>query len=81
MEFDYKSRRWKKKRIKILRRDGFLCQECKRYGKRVEAVTVHHIKHASEYPELAYKDDNLVSLCSACHNRMHPEKAAAGKKY
>ena len=35
----------------------------------------HHIKHADEYPELAYKDDNLISLCDACHNAEHPEKA------
>lgn len=81
MKFDYKSTRWKKKRMKILRRDSFLCQECKRYGKHVEAVTVHHIKHAEEFPELAYQDDNLISLCSACHNRQHPEKANTGKMY
>ena len=74
MEF-YKSRRWKRKRLAILKRDGYLCQWCKRYGRTIEATTVHHIKHADEYPELAYVDDNLVSLCDACHNKAHPEKA------
>ncbi len=77
--FDYNSRRWKKKRKEILRRDGYLCQLCKRYGKQTEAVTVHHIKHADEYPELAFSDDNLVSLCNACHNKQHPEKAGSTK--
>lgn len=72
--FDYKSKKWKKKRAVILRRDKYLCQECKKYGRKREAVTVHHIKHVDEYPELAYNDDNLVSLCNACHNKMHPEK-------
>ena len=75
MAFDYNSRRWRHKRKEILRRDGDLCQHCKRYGKRVQAVTVHHIKHVDEYPELAYTNDNLVSLCNACHNKEHPEKA------
>ena len=73
--FDYNSRRWRHKRKEILRRDGYLCQRCKRYGKQVQAVTVHHIKHVDEHPELAYTNDNLVSLCNACHNKEHPEKA------
>ena len=74
-EFNYKSKRWKKKRQTILKRDGYVCQACKRYGRRKEATTVHHIKHADEYPDLAYTDSNLISLCEACHNKEHPEKA------
>ena len=77
--FDYKGKKWKKKRLNILRRDNYLCLECKKYGRRREAETVHHIKHADEYPELAYNDDNLISLCSSCHNKAHPEKG--GRKY
>ena len=74
MEFNYNSKRWKKKRATILKRDGYLCKECKRYGKMREAVTVHHIKHTDTNPELAYIDSNLESLCQACHNKKHPEK-------
>lgn len=79
MEFDYKSKRWKSKRLAILRRDKYLCQECKKYGKIKEAVTVHHIKHADTHPELAYDDNNLESLCQGCHNKKHPEKG--GRRY
>ena len=43
-----------------------------------EAVTVHHIKHADEYPELFFDASNLISLCNACHNKEHPEKGSAG---
>lgn len=77
MPFDYTAAKWKRKRAAILRRDGYMCRYCRRYGRRREATEVHHIKHADEYPELAYVDSNLVSLCHACHNAQHPEKARA----
>lgn len=72
--FNYNSEKWKRKRKSILARDSYKCQICKRYGKAREATEVHHIKHVDEYPELAYVDSNLVSLCRACHNKQHPEK-------
>lgn len=75
MEFDYHSAKWRRKSASIMRRDGFMCVQCKRYGRCRPAVVVHHIKHVDEYPELAYTDSNLVSLCAACHNKAHPEKA------
>ena len=78
-EFDYNSSRWKRKAEKIKRRDGYKCVWCRRYGKSVSAVVVHHIKHADEWLELAYDDDNLVSLCQACHNKAHPEKVRAAR--
>ena len=58
-----------------------MCKRCARYGKSVPAVVVHHIKHVDEYPELAYVPDNLISLCLDCHNKMHPEKGGAFKRY
>lgn len=73
-DFDYNSRKWRQKAKRILHRDGYLCQECKKYGRATEATTVHHIKHADEYPELAWDSANLISLCRGCHNKMHPEK-------
>ena len=75
--FNYMDPKWRRKRKSILRRDGYRCQECKRYGRRRDATEVHHIKPVEVWPELAYKDDNLISLCHGCHNKMHPEKALA----
>ena len=73
----YNTRKWRKKRIVILKRDNFLCRRCARYGKEVDATTVHHIMPLEFFPELALVNDNLMSLCEKCHNKMHPEK---GKK-
>jgi len=77
MDEFYKSEKWKRKRAAILRRDGYLCQDCKRYGRMRQATTVHHIEHYDERPDLALVDSNLVSLCAACHNARHPEKGGS----
>lgn len=76
----YNGKRWKKVREIVLRRDGYLCQECLRYGKRVGARDVHHIKHLEDFPELAYERTNLISLCSKCHRERHPEKNIKANK-
>ena len=70
----YKSGIWRSKRQQILKRDNFECQRCKDQGKFSPAEIVHHIKHLREYPELALDDENLLSVCGACHNILHPEK-------
>lgn len=78
----YSSAAWHHKRAAILRRDKHLCVECRRYGRRdkngqpVRAVLVHHIVEYEDAPELGLVDSNLVSLCEACHNKKHPDRAA-----
>lgn len=68
---NYKDKRWINKRAVVLKRDEYCCRECKRYGKTTEATTVHHVKPASDYPELRYVSKNLISLCSKHHDSMH----------
>lgn len=68
---DYHGRKWKAKRERILRRDGYMCQEEKRYGRMVPADTVHHIFPSADYPQYAWEDWNLVSLSRKAHNAMH----------
>ena len=70
----YKSRYWKEKRSEILDRDNHECQVCKSEGKVSLANTVHHIRPIEDRPDLALDDDNLLSVCAACHNREHPER-------
>ena len=67
----YKSAKWKKKREAILRRDGHLCKLSKRYGKTIQADTVHHIYPREQYPEYAFSDWNLISVCNKMHNLLH----------
>lgn len=70
----YKTMAWRRKRLEILERDNYECQLCKREGKYNKGNTVHHIKHLEDRPDLALVDDNLLSVCAACHNREHPER-------
>ena len=73
MSFDYSrsNKRWRRIRELALKRDGYMCQEAKRYGRAVQAEVVHHIWPAEDYPEFAFKLWNLVSLSAAAHDRMH----------
>jgi len=67
----YKDKRWKHKRENVLKRDLYLCRQCKRYGKDTQATMVHHIKPMDNNPELYLDSLNLLSLCNSCHNEMH----------
>ena len=77
-----KHRTWSEK---IKKRAGYLCEECRKYGRRdknglpVAAKIAHHKKTLEEYPELAYDLSNGEALCLKCHAKRHPEKG--GKHY
>ena len=58
----YSTRRWKKKREHILRRDGWLDQVALRDGMKIEADTVHHILPREDFPEYQWCDWNLISV-------------------
>lgn len=83
----YSTARHKAWAEKVLRRAGYLCEECRRYGRTdgnglpVRATTAHHIKHRDEYPELQYDVNNGQALCEKCHNKAHPEKGGCGGRY
>ena len=82
----YNSAAWKHKRMAVLDRDHYECQDCRKRlekaacdGVKLEgrdrkiwpAEEVHHIKELREHPDLALADDNLISLCTRCHNLRH----------
>jgi 5-methylcytosine-specific restriction protein A len=72
----YKTKRWENKRKTILKRDEYLCRECRRYGKTTPATTVHHVIPLELRPDLKLDSRNLLSLCEGCHNQMHDRNSA-----
>jgi len=50
---------------KILRRDGWRCQSCG----SMQNLHVHHARFRSHSG--ADVENNLITLCSSCHARMH----------
>lgn len=70
----YLSESWRRLRREVLERDHYLCQRCKRNP----ATVVHHIIPRKERPELSRELSNLESVCDACHNALHPERARGG---
>lgn len=58
---------WKKKRQLILRRDGYICQWSKRYGRTVAGSIVHHIFPREEFPQYALCNWNLITVCADGH--------------
>ena len=82
----YNSKKWELKRMSIIKRDCYECQDCRERLRNAavkgiqlkgedrkirRAEQVHHIKELKEYPELGLEDDNLISLCIQCHNIRH----------
>lgn len=59
-------------------------------GNKKLISTVHHVQFVRNHPELAMsrtytyegKDyPNLIPVCKACHNKLHPEKRIRAKAY
>ena len=71
MERFYNDKHWQHIRASALRRDGYMCQLSKRYGKIREANTVHHIFPREDFPEYQYELWNLISLTKEKHNELH----------
>lgn len=67
----YKTAKWKHKRALILSRDGYQDQIAKRYGKMLQADTVHHIFPREDFPEYEWCSWNMISLNHVTHNMLH----------
>lgn len=75
MSRTYHNKRWEKKRAAILARDGYMCRESRRFGKAVQADTVHHIFPVEFFPQYMYSNWNLISLSREQHNAMHERQS------
>ena len=61
-----RTRLWKTKREKILKRDGRKCTKCGEW----RDLHVHHKKYTTEFPWME-KDINLKTLCWGCDDKEH----------
>ena len=78
-ESHYHSAKHRKWRERVLKKDKYLCQECLRFGVKTPATHAHHKKPVKDFPELAYKVENGVALCTACHNKIEPRPPLSRK--
>ena len=70
---DYNDPVYKEFRLKVLKRDKFTCQMCKKNGKGCR-LNVHHIIKCSSAASLRFDIDNGITLCNYCH------KSVTGKE-
>jgi 5-methylcytosine-specific restriction endonuclease McrA len=66
--------RWQKKRLEIMKRDGFQCLVC---GEAF-ALTVHHLHYEPNKKPWEYDNETLVTLCDGCHGILHKELSKLG---
>lgn len=62
---------WKRKRAEILKRDHYVCRLCL-YRNRLttDNLEVHHIVPIKVNQSLKLVDENLITVCSACHEEI-----------
>lgn len=61
-----KTKKYQIWRIKVFKRDNYICQKCHQIGGKLEA---HHIKSWVNFPKLRFRVSNGLTLCYKCHKR------------
>lgn len=67
-----KDPRWQRKRLEIMRRDGFACRLCSATEKTLH---VHHLWYIRGREPWDYLDSSLITLCLDCHEEEHASGA------
>ena len=67
---------WRKLRKRIFERDNGICAICK---EKKDKWHIHHLIHWDIARELIFDDDNVVTLCSKCHHRIHRKGLRVGE--
>ena len=60
--------RWQQKRLKVMERDEWTCQDCVEGGK---TLNVHHTYYERGNMPWDYPDWSLMTLCEECHEKRH----------
>lgn len=67
-----KDPRWQRRRLEILQRADFTCEQC---GSKDRTLHVHHLLYRKGAMPWEYEDHELRSLCEPCHEWWHTERA------
>jgi hypothetical protein len=59
-----RSPKWQKRRLEILERDGWACQNC---GDTEATLNVHHCYYDRDKEPWDYPGKSLITLCENCH--------------
>lgn len=57
---------WQKKRLEILQRADFTCEDC---SSKDKTLHVHHTYYEKGFKPWEYPDDSLRCLCEDCHEQ------------
>jgi len=72
-----KSVRWRKRRMKVIKRDKFECVACEQVGTEIKGITINNLNaHHETYRNLSSKNpqkeiDDCITLCQMCHEGIH----------
>jgi hypothetical protein len=65
----------------VLKRDGYVCQDCgKQCNKNEKGLAAHHEKPYATHPELRLEVSNGTTLCRQCHMTRHGRTPAPKEK-
>jgi len=67
---------WRKLSERI-RKERPLCEICFAAGKATVATEVHHKIEIEVRPDLRLAPENLVSICTPCHDKQHGKNGAS----
>jgi 5-methylcytosine-specific restriction endonuclease McrA len=63
--------RWQKKRLEIMHRDEFTCQDC---FDGTSPLSVHHKYYIHNTDPWDYPNEMLITLCDNCHKSWEDDK-------
>lgn len=66
-----KDPRWQKKRLEIMNRDDWSCQEC---CDTSEMLVVHHKYYDKKLMPWEYPEKCYMTLCNSCHEQYHKDE-------
>lgn len=65
---DLKHPKWQRKRLEIMRRDGWACTACHANDKTLH---IHHKRYIAGHKPWEYADVDLSTFCEECHKLYH----------